>query len=315
MIQGARSSYYPRATVCAVNHNKPSFFPAYMISRASRRKVQNHHIERWFSTVEMPDVELAVGHRRTVDVSSGKSARSQPVQVTETVDTSIGLPPKLGVDRGPTITQLPISGRNWASLSLLVPAPSITVTVPALIRFSGHSWTIAISPLTCRHQRRPGGDAEGRHKVKHRSDSIAEFRVSTGVYTAESGAAGGAQLKLFQRVAKPFHGSAFYALRKDALDARRRSIRKHFLRFTPTSSEQESAVLSFRTSFSSMAISKVCAKALARPSKLCAKLPLIEASVFGKSPSLKPILDATPQGGQWSMTHKTLSVLWHRTRL
>ena len=52
-------------------------------------------------------------------------------------------------------------------------------------------------------------------------DSIAEFRVSTAVYTAESGAAGGAQVQVVSKTgSNQFHGSTFYALRNDALDAR-----------------------------------------------------------------------------------------------
>ena len=52
-------------------------------------------------------------------------------------------------------------------------------------------------------------------------DAISEFRVSTGVYTAESGAAGGAQVNVVSKTGtNQYHGRAFYALRNDALDAR-----------------------------------------------------------------------------------------------
>jgi hypothetical protein len=52
-------------------------------------------------------------------------------------------------------------------------------------------------------------------------DSIAEFRVSTAVYTAESGAAGGAQVNVVSKTGtNQYHGGAFYSLRNDALDAR-----------------------------------------------------------------------------------------------
>ncbi len=52
-------------------------------------------------------------------------------------------------------------------------------------------------------------------------DSIAEFRVSTAVYTAETGAAGGAQVSVVSKSGgNDYHGSAFYAERNDHLDAR-----------------------------------------------------------------------------------------------
>src|SRR5262249_14906220 len=52
-------------------------------------------------------------------------------------------------------------------------------------------------------------------------DSIAEFRVSTSVYTAETGSAGGVQVNVVSKTgSNQSHGSTFYAVRNDALDAR-----------------------------------------------------------------------------------------------
>ena len=52
-------------------------------------------------------------------------------------------------------------------------------------------------------------------------DSIAEFRVSTSNYTAETGAAGGAQISVVSKTGgNENHGSAFYDVRNAALDAR-----------------------------------------------------------------------------------------------
>ena len=52
-------------------------------------------------------------------------------------------------------------------------------------------------------------------------DSIAEFRVSTANYTAESGAAGGVQVNVVSKTGtNEFHGSTFYAARNAALDSR-----------------------------------------------------------------------------------------------
>src|SRR5262245_51977417 len=52
-------------------------------------------------------------------------------------------------------------------------------------------------------------------------ESIAEFRVSTAVYTAESGAAGGGQINVVSKGGtNQFHGSAFEYLRNDMFDSR-----------------------------------------------------------------------------------------------
>jgi len=52
-------------------------------------------------------------------------------------------------------------------------------------------------------------------------DSIQEFRVSSAVYTAESGAAGGAQINVVSKTGtNDYHGSVFEYFRNNALDAR-----------------------------------------------------------------------------------------------
>src|SRR5262245_3334992 len=52
-------------------------------------------------------------------------------------------------------------------------------------------------------------------------ESIAEFRVSTAVYTAESGAAGGGQVNVVSKSgSNQFHGSAFDYLRNYVFDLR-----------------------------------------------------------------------------------------------
>ena len=51
-------------------------------------------------------------------------------------------------------------------------------------------------------------------------DSISEFRVATSVYTAENGAAGGAQINVVSKAGtNHYHGSLFEYLRNSALDS------------------------------------------------------------------------------------------------
>src|SRR5206468_9789333 len=90
------------------------------------------------------------------------------------------------------------------------------------IRFNGHS--LDDSNFTF-----DGIDTSGVQEQTQKADTrlnialdaIAEFRVSTAVYTAESGAAGGAQVNVVSKTGtNQFHGSTFYSLRNDALDSR-----------------------------------------------------------------------------------------------
>jgi hypothetical protein len=121
------------------------------------------------------------------------------------------------------IKEIPVSGRNWASLSLLAPgAVNYGDGAQRSIRFAGHS--LDDSNFTF-----DGVDTSGVQEQTQKADtrlnialdSIAEFRVSTSNYTAETGAAGGAQINVVSKTGtNEFHGSTFYAARNDALDAR-----------------------------------------------------------------------------------------------
>ena len=116
-----------------------------------------------------------------------------------------------------------MSGRNWASLMLLAPgAINYGDGAQRSIRFSGHS--LDDSNFTF-----DGVDTSGIQEQTQKADTrlnialdaISEFRVSTSNYTAESGAAGGAQINVVSKTGtNEFHGSTFYAVRNDALDAR-----------------------------------------------------------------------------------------------
>jgi hypothetical protein len=177
-----------------------------------------------FSTVEIPRVELSVGQPRTVDVRLEVGNISSAVQVTTTVETLTRSSAEVGglID-AEQIKAIPISGRNWASLMLLAPgAINYGDGAQRAIRFSGHS--LDDSNFTF-----DGVDTSGVQEQTQKADTrlnialdaISEFRVSTGVYTAESGAAGGAQINVVSKTGtNQYHGSTFYALRNDALDAR-----------------------------------------------------------------------------------------------
>ena len=177
-----------------------------------------------FSVTQIPNIELTVGQPRIVDVRLKIGAISSTVQVNETIDylnrsnAEVG-----GLVESEQIKEIPISGRDWASLMLLAPgAINYGGGAQRAIRFSGHS--LDDSNFTF-----DGIDSSGVQEQTQKADtrlnialdSISEFRVSTGVYTAESGAAGGAQINVISKTGtNQFKGSTFYALRNDALDAR-----------------------------------------------------------------------------------------------
>src|SRR5499426_420727 len=256
-----------------------------------------------FKSVEFPNVELSVGQPRTIDVRLEVGTISTTVQVTATVEPLNRSSAEVGgLIETEQIKQIPISGRNWASLMLLAPgAINYGDGAQRAIRFSGHS--LDDSNFTF-----DGVDTSGVQEQTQKADtrlnialdSISEFRVSTGVYTAESGAAGGAQINVVSKTgSNQYHGSTFYAIRNDALDARSPFD-------DPTTGLPPFTLHQFGGSFGG-AIKKDKAFFYANYEGLRQSLgqtfinfapnATFRARVLAKSPELKPILDAYPTGG------------------
>jgi len=177
-----------------------------------------------FMTVDFKQVELAVGQPRTIDARLHVGSVAESVEVTASLETLNRTSAEVGgLIEAEQIKEIPVSGRNWASLMMLAPgAVNYSDGSQRNIRFNGHSIDDANYTFDGIDN---NGVQEQTQKAETRLnialDSIAEFRVSTAVYTAESGAAGGVQVQVVSKTGtNQYHGSTFYALRNDALDAR-----------------------------------------------------------------------------------------------
>jgi hypothetical protein len=177
-----------------------------------------------FQTVSVNDVDLQYGETRTIDIRLDVGGTTETVQVSATADAVNRTNAEVSAVIEPEqIKEIPVSGRNWASLSMLAPgAVNYGDGAQRSIRFAGHS--LDDSNFTF-----DGVDTSGVQEQTQKADtrlnialdSIAEFRVSTSNYTAETGAAGGAQINVVSKSGtNQYHGSTFYAVRNDALDAR-----------------------------------------------------------------------------------------------
>lgn len=177
-----------------------------------------------FKPTTISQIDLRYGETRTVDTRLELGPATDRVEVTAETEVLNRTNAEVGgVIESTQIKEIPVSGRNWAELMLLAPG---TVNygdgAQRSIRFSGHS--LDDSNFTF-----DGVDTSGVQEQTQKADTrlnialdaIAEFRVGTANYTAESGAAGGAQINVVSKTGtNELHGSAFYALRNDALDAR-----------------------------------------------------------------------------------------------
>ncbi len=177
-----------------------------------------------FKPTEVKSVELVVGQPRTIDAQLEVGPVTDAVEVTASLETLNRTSAEVGgLVEAAQIKEIPVDGRNWASLMLLVPgAINYGDAGQRAIQFNGHSLddsNFVFDGIDTSGVQEQTQKADARLNIS--LDSIAEFRVSTAVYTAEAGAAGGAQVSVVSKSgSNDYHGSTFYDLRNDHLDAR-----------------------------------------------------------------------------------------------
>jgi Carboxypeptidase regulatory-like domain len=177
---------------------------------------------------------LEVGQQMTLDVSLKLSSLSTTVEVNSdaanvlrTTDASVG-----EVVEPTSVRNLPLNGRMLIDLVLTVPGA----------HESHGAQAGDMSPLYWRPGQRSavsiGGNRPNANyflldgatntdptfntlNFSPSPDSVQEFRVQTGSYSAEMGGAGGGQINIVTRTGtNQFHGTAYEFLRNGALDAR-----------------------------------------------------------------------------------------------
>jgi Carboxypeptidase regulatory-like domain len=180
------------------------------------------------------ELKLEVGQAMTVDltlrvaaVSTVVDVRTDTVNLLKTSDASVG-----EVVEPTSVQNLPLNGRMLIDLVLTVPGA----------HESHGAQAGDMSPLYWRPGQRSavsiGGNRPNANyflldgatntdptfntlNFSPSPDSVQEFKVQTGSYTAEVGGAGGGQINIVTRTGgNEFHGTAYGFLRNDALDAR-----------------------------------------------------------------------------------------------
>src|SRR6202789_4227700 len=176
-----------------------------------------------FKALTFVDVEEVIGRTRTLDATLPVSGRDERVEVAGSsalIDRNTSA--VTGLIEKEQADELPLNGRDWASLTAFVPGAIDTGgSNQRSIRFAGRG--LDDSNFTY-----DGVDATNIVNQTQRQwvrlaiplDAIQEFRVGTLMATAEEGATGGAQLD----VSSPsgtnlFHGRLFEYLRNDLFDA------------------------------------------------------------------------------------------------
>src|SRR5438874_1075361 len=177
-----------------------------------------------FRDLEMKGIQLLVGETRPVDVELQLRTVSEEVQVLgttvplETTNSRVG-----AVLEHEQLENIPLNGRNWATLEALAPgAINAGSGGQRDIRFVGrgrddNNFTFDGIDATGVQEQSQKADA----RLNISLESIAEFRVESAVYTAESGSSGGAQVNAVSKTGtNSFHGAAFDFFRDSMFDSR-----------------------------------------------------------------------------------------------
>ena len=177
-----------------------------------------------FETVQIQNFALEVGETRTLNVALRVGSVSSNVTVVDAApDLNLTSSEVGGVITGKQTDALPVNGRYWASLMALIPgAISSGTGTQDAIRFSGLS-------QEDNNFRFDGVDATGLNhefvkepaRLQFPLESIAEFKASSAVYSADVGGMAGGQVSMVSKSGgNDFHGSAYEYLRNSFFDAK-----------------------------------------------------------------------------------------------
>jgi hypothetical protein len=180
--------------------------------------------EAGFREKVIEGLEQTVGHTRTLNVDLGVGRVVQHVKISDLdpqldqTSTTLGAPiePK-------QVKELPLNGRNWSTLTTLVPGAVDTGgSNQRSLRFAGRG-------LDDNNFTYDGIDATNVVNQAQQpfvrlaipTEAIQEFRANTMLFTAENGSTPGGQIAVVSKTGSDsLHGSLFEYLRNDMFDAR-----------------------------------------------------------------------------------------------
>ncbi len=255
-----------------------------------------------FRTEEFQSFELVTGQIRTIDTEMNIASGTQEVSVSaaaaplEESSSTVG-----GVIDSAQVANLPLNGRAWTSLMALVPgAINSGGGTAKTIRFAGRGLddnNFRFDGVDATGIRAQAPDAAGRLQIS--TEAIAEFKVDTMLYGADTGGTNGGQVEVISKSgSNDFHGSAFEYLRNDAISARGPFDPSTLppLRLNQYGASAGGAIVKNRTFFF------VAYEGLRQRvgTTLIGNVPSdsFRAAVLAQSPALAPIINSFPLGNR-----------------
>jgi hypothetical protein len=170
-----------------------------------------------FQPLKTTAITLDVAQTRTLDLALEVASARATVEVTSVLDELQQNNATVGdVLTGSQLDYFPVNGRDWKSLMSLVPG---AVNGNDFFSTGGDDINYRVD----------GTDASGirdqNMKVYTRlsmsQDAVAEFKVSAGLFSAETGGTPGAQVEIVTKSgSNEFHGTGFEYLRNAIFDSR-----------------------------------------------------------------------------------------------
>jgi len=176
-----------------------------------------------FKRFQQPGLTLQVDQNVDIGITLEVGQITETVEIksqaplVESTNASIG-----AVIDTQKITQLPLNGRNFTQLALLVPGAN--TGAPGAVNGGGFSVGGARSEQNAfQIDGTSNSDSyQNRISVTPNIDAIQEFKIQTNNYSAEFGKGAGAQVNLVTRSGtKDFHGTFYEFWRNDVAQARR----------------------------------------------------------------------------------------------
>ncbi len=168
------------------------------------------------------DSTMRIGETKTLDFRLQLAATETSVQVVASAELIRHTAATGATFENSQIEWLPVNGRNWSNLMALVPGAVDTgAGNGSSVRFMGRGADDSnfrvdgVDATSVRNQ------TQSKSRLLISMDAIAEFKVSSALYSAEHGGAPGGQIEIASKGgANQLHGSLFEYLRNSALDAR-----------------------------------------------------------------------------------------------
>jgi hypothetical protein len=255
-----------------------------------------------FRSVTYKDVRLGVGDSRTLDVKLEVAAVSTAVNVESQATPLEREAATLGsVIGAQQVGEMPLNGRHWAGLMALAPGAINTGAGDfSSIRFVGRARDdnmARLDGIDTTAVKDPRQDSNIRLIVS--AEAIAEFRVSSMLYTAETGGGQGAHVSLVSKSgSNEFHGSLFEMFRNQKTDARSFfDAEKPPFHLNQFGGSLGGPIIKNKTFFYLNYEGLRQSKGITFAGRLVPSAAL-RSQVLAKSPALKPVIDAYPLGNK-----------------